>query len=115
MLNGMMLARNAGGRIRCTTNPASTYGQGCTFVATTTGLWALSLTAPTVYNGAKGFSAATGALCADIGGTPAFGSQGLLFTSAGRVACDQLGAITGSTQGGLPITATGAIAVGAPE
>jgi hypothetical protein len=112
MLCAGMLLFNAG-RVRCSTSAGAAQNIGGT-PTTSTGVLALSLTAPTARLNSAGYNAANGALCADIGGAINVRGQGLAFSAADRVVCDQVSAIS-TYFAGLPFTAAGALATAAPE
>lgn len=112
VLDAQMLAYNAG-RIRNSVTVAPAVVANGTPV-TSTGLLSLSNGAPVRY--ASGLPYGTnGELSVDIGGTVNYFNQGFAFKVAHRLVCDTAGSITIHTSGGLPFTATGALAVAVAE
>ena len=111
MLNAGQL-RFTAGRVRNSTTVDPSVTVNGTPI-TSTNLLSLSNGAASVFSSGLPYSA-TGRLAVDIGGTPASISQAIAFTSAGRVVADTVGAIAGYV-GGVPVTATGALALAAAE
>lgn len=112
MLNAGLLLLNAG-RVRNTTAGSATNFNGGT-PTNAAGLLQLTSTIPGFYVSGAPFVVASQGLSAAIGTPPVTFANGFGVTAAGNVSADTAGAIT-SYVAGVPFTATGALAIAAPE
>lgn len=114
MLNASALLFNAGGRVRNTaTGPADAFNAS---VPTRAGLLYIALAGPAAYvNGLPLVSSGSGgALCFQAGATVGFSTGGLPIAASGGVAVDTGGAIDHYSNG-LPFTAADRLCLAVAE